>query len=452
MKDTCLKPTQGNIYQTLIDDSIKRRDDLKNFLKILDSVEEGFSIALQGNWGCGKTFFVKQLKMILDAFNSDKSDLDEEKIRRIREIFSDGESVNKYKAVYFDAWMHDDESDPLLSLLYAIIQDEGIRLKNSCNSDLLDIAGEISKLLFNKNPFAIVKSIKDITGKNPLQEVQKERSVYDLTEDFIGKLLSSANRLVLFIDELDRCKPTYAVQLLERVKHYFDDDRIIVVYSVNTSQLTHTIRKCYGENFSAGAYLERFFSISVDIPRVDMRRFVSTLQGFETAVYTVYTETCLRFIRVYSLELRQMSRYLEMAKSAAPTETATFTILYRNDAFAYELCATYFVPIMIGLKVYDVDLYESFIKGENSAPLLNTVTEDVLSEYWITKLTSDLDTENKAERLKIAAERLDDCYKALFVRKYHDANDFYDVGREIRFTARTYREILQKVSMLGYNK
>ena len=92
--------TQGNIYQTLIDDSIKRRDDLKSFLKILDSVEEGFSIALQGNWGCGKTFFVKQLKMILDAFNSDKSDLDEEKIRRIREIFSDGESVNKYKAVY----------------------------------------------------------------------------------------------------------------------------------------------------------------------------------------------------------------------------------------------------------------------------------------------------------------------------------------------------------------
>ena len=141
-----------------------------------------------------------------------------------------------------------------------------------------------------------------------------------------------------------------------------------------------------------------------------------------------------------------------MAKSAAPTETATFTILYRNDASAYELCATYFVPIIIGLKVYDVDLYESFIKGENSAPLLNTVTEDVLSEYWITKLTSDLDTENKAERLKIAAERLDDCYKALFVRKYHDANDFYDVGREIRFTARTYREILQKVSMLGYNK
>ena len=97
-------------------------------------------------------------------------------------------------------------------------------------------------------------SIKDITDKNPLQAVEKERSVYDLTEDFIGKLLSSANRLVLFIDELDRCKPTYAVQLLERVKHYFDDDRIIVVYSVNTSQLTHTIRKCYGENFSCLLY------------------------------------------------------------------------------------------------------------------------------------------------------------------------------------------------------
>ena len=452
MKDTCLKPTQENIYQTLIDDSIKRRDDLKNFLKILDNVEGGFSIALQGNWGSGKTFFVKQLKMILDAFNSDKSDLDEEKIRRIRETFSDRESVNNYNAVYFDAWMHDDESDPLLSLLYAIVQDEGIRLKKSCNSDLLDIAGEISKLLFNKDPFAIVKSIKDITDKNPLQAVEKERSVYDLTEDFIGKLLSSANRLVLFIDELDRCKPTYAVQLLERVKHYFDDDRIIVVYSVNTSQLTHTIRKCYGENFSAGAYLERFFSISVDIPRVDMRRFVNTLQGFETAAHTIYTETCLRFIRVYGLELRHMARYLEMAKYAEPTENQRYNILYRNDALAYELCATYFVPIIIGLKVYDIDLYESFVKGENSTPLLKTVTAKDLTEYWITRLTSDLDIENEEERLKIVAERLDDCYTALFVRKYHDDNDFYDVGREIRFTARTYREILQKVSMLGYNK
>lgn len=451
MKDTCLKPTQENIYQTLIDDNIKRRDDLKNFLKILDNVEGGFSIALQGNWGSGKTFFVKQLKMILDAFNSDKSDLDEEKIRRIKEIFSDGEPHN-YKAVYFDAWMHDDESDPLLSLLYAIVQDEGIRLKNSYNSDLLDLAGEISKFFFNKNPFTIVKGIKDITGKNPLQEVQKERSVYDLTEDFIGKLLSSANRLVLFIDELDRCKPTYAVQLLERVKHYFDDDRIIVVYSVNTSQLTHTIRKCYGENFSAGAYLERFFSISVDIPRVDIRHFVSTLQDFGRWSTSVYTETCLRFIRVYSLELRQMARYLEMAKSAEPTESTTYTFLYRNDASAYELCATYFVPIMIGLKVYDADLYESFIKGKNSAPLLNTVTPDFLSGYWIAKLTAGLDIKDADEQLKIAAVKLDDCYKALFVQKYHDDNDFYNVGKEIRFTARTYKEILYKVSMLGYNK
>ena len=141
-----------------------------------------------------------------------------------------------------------------------------------------------------------------------------------------------------------------------------------------------------------------------------------------------------------------------MAKYAEPTEIQRYNILYRNDALAYELCATYFVPIIIGLKVYDIDLYESFVKGENSTPLLKTVTAKDLTEYWITRLTSDLDIENEEERLKIAAERLDDCYTALFVRKYHDDNDFYDVVGGIRFTARTYREILQKVSMLGYNK
>lgn len=62
MKDTCLKPTQENIYQTLIDDSIKRRDDLKNFLKILDNVEGGVFDSLTRKLGQWKNFFCQTVK------------------------------------------------------------------------------------------------------------------------------------------------------------------------------------------------------------------------------------------------------------------------------------------------------------------------------------------------------------------------------------------------------
>ena len=78
--------------------------------------------------------------------------------------------------------------------------------------------------------------------------------------DKIADLLNtiSNGKVIIFIDELDRCKPTYAVKLLERVKRYFNGDNYISVYSINMQQLQHTIKKFYGVDFDAHKYLDRF--------------------------------------------------------------------------------------------------------------------------------------------------------------------------------------------------
>ena len=59
-----LKPTYNNLFSTYIEDSILRNKDLFYFIKILDTMNDSCSIALNGAWGSGKTFFVKQAKMI----------------------------------------------------------------------------------------------------------------------------------------------------------------------------------------------------------------------------------------------------------------------------------------------------------------------------------------------------------------------------------------------------
>lgn len=69
MKAYDLKPTYENLYQTFLEDTIKRNQDVFRFVTALDSLDDSCSIALDGNWGCGKTFFVKQVKMVLDAAN-----------------------------------------------------------------------------------------------------------------------------------------------------------------------------------------------------------------------------------------------------------------------------------------------------------------------------------------------------------------------------------------------
>ena len=71
MKRLELMPTDENILKSLQEDIFERNQELQYFIKLLNSIEGPYSIAVNGTWGSGKTFFVKQAKMVLDAYNTD---------------------------------------------------------------------------------------------------------------------------------------------------------------------------------------------------------------------------------------------------------------------------------------------------------------------------------------------------------------------------------------------
>jgi len=80
-----------------------------------------------------------------------------------------------------------------------------------------------------------------------------------------GKLDAEAGRAIrppffILLDELDRCRPTYAIELLERVKHLFDVPNVVFVVATDTGQLSHAIRAVYGAGFDGTRYLHRFFT------------------------------------------------------------------------------------------------------------------------------------------------------------------------------------------------
>ena len=64
----------------------------------------------------------------------------------------------------------------------------------------------------------------------------------------------------IFIDELDRCRPNYAVEMLETIKHIFNIPGVTFVVATDTDQLQHTVKAVYGEGFDAKVYLGRFFN------------------------------------------------------------------------------------------------------------------------------------------------------------------------------------------------
>lgn len=82
--------------------------------------------------------------------------------------------------------------------------------------------------------------------------------------------------LVVFIDELDRCRPTYAIELLEAAKHLFAVDGVVFVLGVNRSELAQSVKAVYGASFEAEGYLSRFFDVEIRLPHPDRKKFIES--------------------------------------------------------------------------------------------------------------------------------------------------------------------------------
>ena len=104
------------------------------------------------------------------------------------------------------------------------------------------------------------------------QRATKEELKRQLTELTAKVFEETGHPTVFIIDELDRCRPTFAIELLERVKHIFDVPNLVFVIGINHDELCKSLKSVYGE-ISADIYLRRFFDIEFTLPEADSESF-----------------------------------------------------------------------------------------------------------------------------------------------------------------------------------
>ncbi len=177
-----------------------------------------------------------------------------------------------------------------------------------------------------------------------------------------------AHKLVIFIDELDRCRPDFAVKILERVKHYFDCENVIFVFSINSRELVHTLKVFYGNNFDACRYLERFIDFSVTIPMVKIEKY-SEIVGFDS-IPTVTRDVVFHMAKKYNMSLREIEKYFR-AINVATGKYFDDSLRVRSKLHSFYFC--YILPIMIGLKFISHDMYISFVEGNDFDILKNVL-------------------------------------------------------------------------------
>ena len=451
-----LEPTKDNILETITRNLIDRNNSVWQFVRFCDAQESRCSIALDAQWGYGKTFFVKQAKMLLESFNEFTNTLTDEEKTKIKGAFSQyiesGDNVIDLQpqvCVYYDAWSNDNDIDPVLSLVYEIVRDTACDYSLIKGRDCVKIAASIIDFFAGIDTKEFIELIR---GEDPLSELKKQKDIHAIIEAFLDSLLSEqGNRLVVFIDELDRCKPNYAVQLLERVKHYFSNDRITFVFTVNLEELQHTVRRYYGEGFDASRYLDRFFDYRMALPPANMTRYYQEI-GLDNRSL-VFESVCKAVARYYSFGLRETEKFYRTAKIAAykPAHNSSFSGFSDGNGLTVGLCL--FVPIIIGLRMADITLYYEFINGRNSKPLIEIVGDRDLGTGICSMLLERNETYDEErhtdEQVVVSLEdKLNQTYNALFAKEDDYTWREIDVGK-CSFSKQTKEIIMRITSMLS---
>lgn len=85
------------------------------------------------------------------------------------------------------------------------------------------------------------------------------------------------NKIIIFVDEIDRCRPTFAIELLERIKHLFNVPNVIFVLSLDKQQLNVSLGALYGERINSDEYLRRFIDLEFLLPKANTVAFTKYL-------------------------------------------------------------------------------------------------------------------------------------------------------------------------------
>lgn len=253
-------------------DTLDREKYAKYLFQICAARGENSNLVININaeWGAGKTYFTKRLADTIST---------------------------QHPTVYIDAWKEDFSEDPLLTVFSAI--KEQLTGQSDKFTTLLNKTIEnIGPLLKTATPLILDGIIKKITGVESLSDLTKDLSTkllelhseksnkINIVKKGIGEWVTFIKQkdaivdknlpLFIIIDELDRCRPDFAISLLEITKHIFNIPGVVFIIATDTEQLQHSIKVVYGSDFSANHYLSRFFDRRFLLPSPQMRSFLYT--------------------------------------------------------------------------------------------------------------------------------------------------------------------------------
>lgn len=267
MPELEIKPDAG--FSTDID-IFKRAGFGERLSNLIANADDYPVIALDSGWGEGKSTFIKMWRGYLENHRN-----------------------TRIKTIYFDAFENDYQKDSFLTLaseIYQLISSEDeekqvefrektIKAFKSFSRGAIKIAvkagtaGVVDGSAFDsveKEISNLVSEQVDDIVKDKFKNVQRDKLALKEFKSYLEVFAETAGEgspIIFIIDELDRCKPDFALSLLEQIKHLFSVNGISFLLVTNRVQLEEIIKTKYGKNINPTNYLHKFINLWLSLPR-----------------------------------------------------------------------------------------------------------------------------------------------------------------------------------------
>ena len=267
-------PTSGDPFKN---DRLDRKDQVEALTNFLHNLDGPCVLAVDAAWGSGKTAFLNMLAQNLR--NQD------------------------FRVAEFNAWDTDFSKDPLIALFSALGDTLELASESKRNA-VLKAGAIVASKLASSVPFVpdVADAVADVGDQLRTAfetRLESHRETVDAIRRFKVALASVRDNdlpVVVCVDELDRCRPNYAIEFLEISKHIFDVDGVAFVLAVNMTELAKSVQVLYGNNFDSTTYLRRFVDHILYLPKPDRTNFIDNLLE---SVGLPHVKNSGRFVRAF---------------------------------------------------------------------------------------------------------------------------------------------------------
>ena len=275
---------------------------METLSRLVNAIQGPCVLAVDAPWGDGKTTFIK--------------------------IWSQHLRNQGFTVVEFNAWETDFFQDPFVALCTELIGSIDAVEGNEMSSKIDEVkkrgqvvfrhlaSNAVERMTFGLMDYNTLKV--DLEKQSEDSQIQQRMDEYKEMQEALklfrqalqdmAEELAGPGPLVVMIDELDRCRPSYAIELLETTKHLFAVDQVVFVLAVNRTELQHVIRALYGNDFNAGGYLRRFFDIDFRLPKPNRSKYIIKLLNVANIKEKPVRDTLNCFFDAAPISLRDVAQ------------------------------------------------------------------------------------------------------------------------------------------------